>query len=86
MLNILESLKNKRLYTGSTNNLKRRFDEHNKKYGSIYTSKNAPFKLIFYEAFINKSDALKAEKFFKTGHGREVLRDKLENYRNDIGE
>jgi putative endonuclease len=77
---ILESLKNKRLYNGVTNNLKRRFIEHNKKQGGSYTSKNAPFKLIFYEAYLNKKDATEAELFFKSGYGREVLRGKLKNY------
>jgi putative endonuclease len=79
----LESEKNKRLYTGSTSDLRRRLQEHNKKQGGIYTSKNGPFKLIFYEAYLDKKDALKAEMFFKSGYGREVLKDKLENYLNN---
>lgn len=82
---VLKSLKNARLYTGFTNNLKRRFKEHNDKKGGDYTSKNAPFELIFYEAYLNKQDAMKAEKFFKTGYGREALNDKLKNYFNSIG-
>jgi putative endonuclease len=82
---VLKSLKNGRLYTGFTNNLKRRFEEHNEKRGGDYTSKAGPFELIFYEAYANKNDAMKAEKFFKTGYGREVLNDKLENYFKNIG-
>ncbi|HPN96562.1 MAG TPA: GIY-YIG nuclease family protein [Candidatus Moranbacteria bacterium] len=83
---VLESLKNKRIYTGFTNNLKRRFIEHNTRKGGHYSSRNAPFKLLFYEAFINKRDAEKSEKFFKTGYGREVLKDKLKFYfKNSIG-
>lgn len=77
---VLISLKNKRLYTGFTNDLKRRFKEHNEKRGGEYTSKSGPFELIFYEAYVNKKDAVAAEKFFKTGYGREVLKDKLKNY------
>ena len=69
-----------------TNDLNRRFKEHNKKRGSIYTSKNAPFDLIFYEAYLNKKDASEAELFFKSGYGREVLKDKLKNYFNNTGE
>ncbi|MBM3256150.1 MAG: GIY-YIG nuclease family protein [Candidatus Moranbacteria bacterium] len=83
---VLESLKNKRFYVGSTVNLKKRFLEHNRKKGGKYSSKNGPFKLVFYEVFLNKKDALKAENFFKTGYGREVLKDKLENYlRENLG-
>lgn len=77
---VLQSLKNQRLYVGYTNNLKRRFADHNAKRGSIYTSKNAPFKIIFYEAHINKKDAMEMEKFYKSGYGKEVLKEKLKNY------
>ena len=77
---VLKSLKNGRLYTGITNDFKRRFTEHNSKKGGVYTSKNYPFKLIFYEAYLNKKDAAKAELFFKSGYGREVLKDKLKYY------
>lgn len=77
---VLRGIKNNRLYTGITNNLQRRFKEHNEKMGGAYTSRNAPFNLIFYEAYINRKDAEKAELFFKSGYGREVLLDKLENY------
>ena len=77
---ILESKKNKNLYKGITDNLRRRMDEHNSGKGGGYTRKNRPYKLIFYEAYIEKADALKAEKFFKSGYGREVLKDKLSHY------
>lgn len=82
-LYVLENLKNGNFYTGSTDNLRRRFEEHNQGRGGGYTKKQGKFKLIFYEAFLNKKDASKAEKFFKTGYGREVLKDKLSNYLKD---
>ncbi len=77
---VLESLKNKRFYVGLTSDLERRLEEHNTGIGGSYTKKNGPFRLIFYEAYVEKRDAEKAERFFKTGYGREVLKDKLENY------
>ncbi|MDZ4243580.1 MAG: GIY-YIG nuclease family protein [Candidatus Doudnabacteria bacterium] len=77
---VLISDKNKRLYTGLTSDLRRRVIEHNRKQGGSYTSKNGPFKLIFYEAYIEKSDAAAAEKFFKSGYGREVIKQKLKVY------
>jgi len=70
---VLQSKKNKRLYTGSTSDLRKRVKEHN---GKI-TRKNASYKILFYEAYLDKKDALKSEKFFKTGYGREVLKDKI---------
>lgn len=78
---VLQSEKNQKLYTGLTNDLKRRFHEHNSKKGGSYTKKNAPFELVFYEAYLNKKDAMNAEKFFKSGYGREIIkREKLKNY------
>jgi putative endonuclease len=77
---VIQSQKNKRLYTGFTSDLRRRIKEHNLKLGGSYTSKTGPYTLIFYEAYLNRKDAEKAEKFFKTGYGREVLLDKLSNF------
>ena len=71
--------KNKKLYKGFTNDLKRRVKEHKSEKGK-YTSLQGEFKLIFYEAFINKKDAQSAEKYFKSGHGREILEEKLKHY------
>lgn len=76
----LESNKNKKLYIGYTNNLKRRFVEHNDGKGGDFTMKNRPWKLIFYEAHANEYDARTMEKFYKTGYGKEILKDKLKNY------
>lgn len=80
---VLQSKKNARLYVGVTDDLRRRFKEHDSGQGGKYTKDNGPFKLIFYEAHINKFDAYKSEKFFKSGYGKEVLKDKLENYFKD---
>lgn len=77
---ILKSQKNNRLYIGSTDNLKRRFEEHNKGIGGVYTSKNKPFDLIYYEAYMVYTDARASEKFYKTGYGREVLKGKLKEF------
>ena len=77
---ILQSFKNNRRYIGSTKDLKQRIKEHNAGIGGLYTKNNRPFKLIYYEAYIEKKDAESAEKFYKTGYGREVLNDKLKNY------
>lgn len=64
------------MYYGFTNDLKRRIADH-KSRQSEFTARNGAFKLIFYEAYLNKRDAREAERYFKTGHGREVLKDKL---------
>jgi putative endonuclease len=76
---VLLSLKSNRLYTGSTDDLKQRVREHNSGRGGKFSSRNKQYKLVFYEAFLSKTDALKQELFYKSGYGREVLKTKIEN-------
>lgn len=70
---ILKSLVNDRLYTGSTNNLKRRLKEHNSGH-SKYTSLTKPFKLVYQETYLTRIEARRRELFLKTGKGRELLK------------
>ena len=74
---VLYSLKSKILYTGYKEDLKQRVNEHNKGIGGKYSNKNKPFNLVFYEAFLAKKDAIRQEKFYKSGYGREVLKEKI---------
>lgn len=70
---ILKSQKNSKLYVGYTNDLKRRIKEHNND-NSTFTSQNGPWKLIYYEVFTSKLDAIREEKFLKSGKGRERIK------------
>jgi putative endonuclease len=76
---ILFSFKSGILYCGSSSDLRQRVKDHNAGIGGDYTSKHRPFKLVFYEAFLSEEDALKQEKFYKSGYGREVLKEKIKN-------
>ena len=51
-------------YVGYTGDLKRRIAEHNKHSGSKYT-KEGNWCLVYYEAFLNKKDAVVREKKLK---------------------
>jgi len=53
------------LYTGVTNNLRRRMYEHKNKLAKGFTSKYNIDKLILYEIFSNPIDAISAEKKIK---------------------
>lgn len=46
------------LYTGITNDLKRRFDTHNKARGARYTRTRLPVKLVYSEILASRSAAL----------------------------
>jgi putative endonuclease len=62
-----------RFYVGYTDNLKRRFKEHNTG-KNIATKAYVPWTLIFYEAYLEQEDALRREKYLKTTQGRQALR------------
>jgi len=53
------------LYTGSTNNLAKRLNEHNEGRGAKYTRGRGPVTLRFSEQMESKSSALKRESFIK---------------------
>jgi len=70
-----------KLYLGYTADLKRRVREHN--YNKVISTKNRYYKLIFYEAFLNKKDAQRRERYFKTSKGKKALRLMLREYFNE---
>lgn len=76
---IIYSNKLNKKYIGYSENLKKRINEHNK--GDCkFTAKGKPWKLIYYEAFESKKDALAEEKFLKSGKGRQRSNHLLKNY------
>ena len=63
----------KKLYIGRTSDLKRRLQEH--KGQKVKTTKRLkPIKLIFYEVFLAKTDAVRRERYFKTSKGKRSLK------------
>ncbi|MFH1597943.1 MAG: GIY-YIG nuclease family protein [Patescibacteria group bacterium] len=70
---IIRSLKTGKLYKGYSKNLKGRVKEHNSRKNAS-TKNGAPWKLIYYAVFSNKTDALREEKFLKSGKGKERLK------------
>ena len=55
------------LYTGITNDLKRRIYEHKNNMGSKFTSKYNITKLVYYEIFTDPENAIIREKKIKAG-------------------
>jgi len=65
---ILESLKDKSRYVGTTINLANRLKEHNS--GETKSNKSkTPYKLIWYCGFHNKLRAYKFERYLKSSSG-----------------
>jgi putative endonuclease len=64
---IMTNKRNTVLYTGVTNNLSRRIDEHKNKLVEGFTKKYNIDKLVFAEVFEDIQFALMAEKKIKAG-------------------
>ena len=80
---VLSSQAEKYWYTGYTNNLKRRVNEHNS--GNTQSTRyRGPFTLIYYEACLNEDDARAREKYLKSGMGKRYLKNRMKNSQRDL--
>lgn len=67
------------LYVGYSTNLKQRLEQHNS--GRTRSTKPyAPWKIIFYEAYVLASDAKRREEYLKTTKGRKAIKLMLADY------
>lgn len=70
----IKSLNKKYIYVGLTNDINRRFYQHNN--GLEKTTKPyKPFKLIHIEELKTRNEARKREKYLKSGCGKEYLKE-----------
>ena len=70
---ILRSLKDGTYYYGSTDNIAKRIEQHNR--GKVrYTKGHLPYVLHYSEEFPTRADAIRREKFFKSIAGYRWLR------------
>ncbi|WP_281226639.1 GIY-YIG nuclease family protein [Flavobacterium aquiphilum] len=76
---ILYSEKFDKNYTGFTSNLIERFKSHNHLGTKGHTLKFRPWKVIHVEFFNSKSEAMRREKYLKTGTGREFIKNLIHN-------
>ena len=78
-------LKNEKgnLYIGFTKDLRERFKKHNSK-GSRYTSRYDEWKLVYYEAYVSKKDAMEREKRLKDGRARYLLKKRIKHSTEEV--
>ena len=81
---ILKSDKNGRMYTGSTNDLRKRLKQHNDG-KSTFTKRDKPYKLIYYEACMNENDARSRELQLKSGLSKRYLKNRLRGFLSQTG-
>ena len=60
-------------YTGFSSNLSARLKSHNI-YGNDWTKRYRPWKVIFTKEFTTRQEAMKFEKWLKTGAGRDYIK------------
>ena len=70
---IMTNKHNTVLYTGMTNNLKRRAYEHRTGQGGGFTSRYNATKLVYYEVFADALSAIAREKQIKAGSRQKKL-------------
>lgn len=77
---LLESINSGKWYIGYTpTNIFIRLAKHNA--GEVVSTKPyLPWKIIYYEVYLDRRDATGREKFLKSGAGRSFLRKQLRNY------
>jgi putative endonuclease len=76
---VLQSVEDKKFYTGFTKNLKLRFNEHQK--GKVESTRDRrPLKLVYYEGSANQNDVAHREKYLKTYHGKSFIRKRIKYY------
>ena len=76
---VLQSIKNQNLYVGYTKDLKERLERHNQGF-NVSTKPYRPWKLIHYEAYRDKDDTKRREKYLKTSQGSRLLKRMLKEY------
>ena len=62
------------LYTGCTNDLGRRFEEHKSGKGGRYTRSHVPEKIVFFEKHDSKIVALRRERQIKEWSRKEKIK------------
>ena len=73
---VLKSSKNGDIYIGRTDDLRKRLKYHNSGLARA-TKPNRPWKLIYYEAYKSKKDAILRERQLKNHRAKLDLRDQL---------
>lgn len=63
----------KHLYTGYTSDIEKRIWEHNNKITKS-TRKGKNWKIVYTKNFNTKNEAIKYERFLKSGKGRELIK------------
>ena len=76
---VLLSKKDNKFYTGYSENLKIRLEQHKSGY-NLSTKDRRPLILVYYEACRSKKDAQHRERYLKTYYGKQFLYKRIKSY------
>lgn len=76
---LLISLKDGKFYTGYTENLDLRTLKHNGGF-VLATKHRRPLRLIYYEACLNRKDAMNREIYLKSAWGKRFIKNRIKYY------
>ena len=75
---VLVSQLDKKWYIGCTSDIAKRLNLHNS--GKVRSTRaRRPFQLLYSEQFVDKYEAFRNERFYKTAKGKRVLKKKIAN-------
>jgi len=76
---VLKSKKDGHFYTGYTNDLDRRIEEH--KRGDVTSTRfRLPLELVYFEGCLDPKDAFHREIYLKTTYGKRYIKNRLKNF------
>ena len=76
---ILQSQKDHSFYIGQTEDLQKRLSLHNEG-KSRYTSRKMPWKIVYFESFETRKEALEREKFLKKQKNKSFYESLINNW------
>ena len=72
-----------KFYIGFAEDVQSRLEAHNS--GKVESTRyRKPFRLVYYEAYINEDDARGREVFLKSGSGHNFLKKQMRHFMNDL--
>ena len=66
------------MYFGQTGDIEKRLADHNQGNTGFTTKAGGPWKLVYKEGWETRSEAMKREKYLKTGAGRDFIKAQLD--------
>ena len=71
-----------RYYVGQTNDIQRRLNEHNDPARNSFTKRYQPWKLLFKEEFLNRTEAVRVERYLKSLKNKDRLKQYIAGWRS----